>query len=154
MIEQGLLQYVGSDSAVKSLVPNDAAGNPQIYWILAPKGAVLPYIVMSRIATGDMYTTKGATGFRDGLFQVDSYASTFYTARAIALAVRKVLQSFQGNLPDADSTAVNAVFTEKDWDVPYEEGGKGFVFRALLQFRVWYYDASTEITDVLQGAQF
>lgn len=153
-IEQGLLQLVASDSGVQALVPNDAAGNPQLYFILAPKGSVVPYIVLSRVATTDVYTTAGATGLRAALFQIDCYATSYYASRAISLAVREVLQSFSGNLPDTDKTVVAAVFIEKDWDFPYEEGAKGFVYRALLQFRIWTNDDSYVDTTVVRGGNF
>lgn len=148
MIEQGLLQLLGQASAVTSLIPNDVAGTPQIYWMLAPKSAKLPYIVLSRTDTKDIYTTAGNTGFRRGLFQIDCYtdskagvAAGYYFCLQIASAVRSVLESYRGNLPDVNSTAVNAVFTEKEWDMPYEEGATGFVFRRLLEFSVWYYES-------------
>lgn len=134
MIEKGLLQLLTDDAGVSALV------GAKIYWILAPKGQALPYIVVSRVTTGDTYDMDGATGLRAGLFQFDCFATDFYSARAIALTVRKLLESYRGNLPDTDATPVTAVFTEKDWDMPYEEGAKGFVFRALLEFRIWHHD--------------
>jgi hypothetical protein len=36
---------------------------------------------------------------------------------------------------------VQATFLDKDWDMPYQEGAKGFVFRALQHFRVHFVDA-------------
>lgn len=134
MIEQGLYELINADESIDALING-------VYWILAPKGAVVPYIVLSRVTTADVYTTAGATGTRSALFQVDCYATDYYTSRSIALAVRQLLESYKGTLPDADSTVVAAVFTEKDWDLNFEEGAsKGFVYRALLQFRVWYYE--------------
>jgi hypothetical protein len=136
MLEQGLWKLLTQDSDVSALVSN------RVYFVLAPKGSVLPQIVLSRVATGDIYDVSGATGFRDALFQVDCYATDYYSTRAISLAVRMLLESYKGNLPDVDTTPVSAVFTEKDWDMPYEQGGKGFVFRSLLEFRVHHYDTA------------
>jgi hypothetical protein len=149
MIEQGLVQLLNTNAGVTALVPDDSAGTPQIYWGAAPKSAKVPYIVLSRVGTKDEYTMAGPIGQRNGLFQVSCFtdsttgvANGYYTSRAMSVAVRQVLQSYRGNLPDTQSTAVTAVFTEKDWDMPYEEGSKGFVFHALLQFRVWYLETS------------
>lgn len=148
-IEQGLLQLLGADAGVTALVPNDVAGTPQVYLGAAPKSAKTPFIVLSRVGTTDTYTMDGPISQRSGLFQVSCFTDSttgvtngYYTSRAISLAVRQVLQSYRGNLPDTQSTAVTAVFTEKDWDMPYEEGSKGYVFHALLQFRVWYLESS------------
>ena len=139
MIEQGLLQYITANAGVQALVAK------KVYWVLAPKGssaaAVLPYIILSRVTTKDFYTTQGATQTREALFQVDCYATDFYGSRAIAHAVRSLLEGFKGTLPDVDSTVVQAIFIDKDWDMPYQEGGpKGFVYRALLQFRIDFVD--------------
>lgn len=155
MIEQGIFELLTQDDDVSALV---AAG---VYWILAPKGAVVPYIVLNRVATTDVYTTNGATGMRSALFQVDCYSTTYYGARSIALAVRQLLESYRGNLSDVNETAVAAVLTEKDWDLPFEEGAsKGFVFRAMLAFRVWYYETAItvapapDLTTIIDGGTF
>jgi hypothetical protein len=76
------------------------------------------------------------------LVQVDAYASNYYDARATSRAVRLLLENYSGTLPDADATSVIACVVEKDWDMPYEEGQKGFVYRALLEVRIQYRDAS------------
>ena len=148
-IEKGLFQLIQTDSVVSSLV--DMTGGKGVYWILVPKGAAYPCIVLSRVATSDTNTVAGDAGFRNALFQIDCYASTYYPAKAIAAAVRNVLKSFKGNLPDAESTAVGGVLQTKDWDMPYEEGATGFVNRALLEFRVWYYDTTLPITPLPSG---
>jgi hypothetical protein len=124
-----------------------------------PKGATLPCIVLSRVATSDTYDFQGPVGFRNALFQVDCYGSSYYSSRALAEAVRRILGSFAGNLPDTDATAVAEVLTTKDWDMPYEEGAKGFVYRSMLEFRVWYYEGALPIalstgTGVINGGSF
>jgi hypothetical protein len=153
MIEQGLLQLLGSESAITNIVPNDAGGHPQIYWVLAPKGAKPPYLVLTRVATQDQLTMEGSDPLRGALFQIDCYTDSkagtgagYYTARALANAVRSVLEPYIGNLPDTASTAVQGVLIQKDWDMPYEEGASAFVFRVMLEFRVWYVEVGYEIT--------
>jgi hypothetical protein len=134
-VEKGLLQLVAEDAGVDALVDG------KVYWILAPKGAAVPYVVLSTVLTKDSYAMEGVTGLREGLFQVDCYATAYYPSRDIAKAVRDLLKNFIGTLPDTDSTKVEAVFIDKDWDMPYQEGAKGFVYRAMLHFRVHYIDA-------------
>jgi hypothetical protein len=148
-IEQGLLQYLGAQAAVTDIVPDDVSGNPQIYWVLAPKGASLPYVILNRVATSDIFTFQGYNGVREGLFQVDCYtdsksgvASGYYTARQLATAVRNALAAFKGTLPDAQSTVVLSSLTKKDWDMPYEEGATSFVFRVMLEFQIWFVEGS------------
>jgi hypothetical protein len=132
MLEKGLYALITTDAGVSALIGTRA------YWVLAPKGSALPQVVLARVTTEDTYDTQGATGLRDAVVQVDCYAADFYGSRAISLAVRKLLESYKGTL--ADGTRVSAVITRKDWDMPYEEGGKGFVYRALLEFSIHHYD--------------
>ena len=135
MIEKGLCQLVADDTGVSALI------NGKVYWILAPKGAAVPYVVLSNVITKTSYAMEGATGLQEGLFQADCYATDYYGSRAISKAVRDLLKDYKGNLPDTDNTKVQAVFIEKDWDMPYQEGAKGFVYRALLHFRVQFEQA-------------
>jgi hypothetical protein len=143
-IEQGLFQLIQSDAGVASLV--DTTQGKGVYWVQGPKETFYPIIVLSRVATTDTYTFQGDAGFRDALFQIDCYGSSYYESRCVADIVRKLVGSFMGNLPDLAATAVGAVFTTKDWDMPYEEGAVGFVYRAMLEFRVWYYDNALPLT--------
>jgi len=140
MIENGLFQLVTSNPAIQAAVGVDANGVGKGYWILAPQGASLPMLVFSRVGTTDYYAMAGATGLREGLFQIVCYSTSYYGSRAVAETVRKLLQDYIGTLPDTDATVVNAVFIEKDFDDRYEEGSKGFIYGAYLQFRVWFYD--------------
>jgi hypothetical protein len=142
MIEQGLYQLITSDAGVKAAVGTDANGTTRAFWILAPQGATVPFLVFSRVSTGDNYDTSGPIGLRDGLFQVVCYSTTYYGSRKVAEVVRKFLENYSGTLPDTDATVVSQVFIEKDFDDRYEEGFKGFIYGAYLQFRVWYYDGA------------
>jgi hypothetical protein len=153
-IEKGLFQLIQTDPTTSSLV-NMAKGNG-VYWVLAPKAVGsktldLPYIVLDRVATSDTITMQGDIGFRNALFQVSCYASDYYTSRTVAQAIRNLLKSYKGNLPDVSSTAVAGVLQTKDWDFQYEEGGVGFIWRAMLEFRIWYYDSSLPVTPTSNG---
>ena len=132
MIEKGLYELLTQDTGVSALVGS------KVFHILAPKGTAIPFVVISRVATEDCYDMAGTAGLRSALFQFDCYGSDFYTSRSISLAVRQLLENYRGTL--GDGSKVSAVITEKDWDMPYEEGGKGFVYRALLGFRFHFYD--------------
>jgi hypothetical protein len=138
-IEQGLFQLITQVPSIQNAVGVDANGVTRAYWVLAPQGTKLPYLIFGRVATTDSYAMSGPIGFRAGLFQVVCYSNTFYGSRDIANTVRKFLQSYTGTLPDTDATIVDAVMIEKDWDDRYEEGSTGFIYGAYLQFRIWYY---------------
>lgn len=136
MIEKGLFRLIQSDANVATVVTTtNGAG---VYWVLLPKGGAIPCIILSRVATDDTYAMSGSMKFRGALFQVDCYAASFYDARSLGDIVRHLLESYIGTL--ADGTVVSGIQVTKDWDMPYEEGGKGFVYRALIEVRVWYRD--------------
>jgi hypothetical protein len=140
MIEKGIYKLLTADAGVSALVSN------RVYWILQPKGTSVPSIVLSIVATDDTYTFQGASGLRSALIQADCYASNYYDSRATSKAVRLLLENYRGNLPDADATSVQGCIVEKDWDMPFEEGGKSFVYRALLEVRFIYNDTYTPIS--------
>ena len=131
---------LAADPGVSAIVTN------RIYFILQPKGTSVPSIVLSLVATNDTYATTGCTGLREAIWQFDCYAVDYYSARATSRAVRLLLESYTGNLPDADATEVTAVIVSKDWDMPYESGAKGFIFRSLLEVRMHYYDTELPVS--------
>ena len=139
MIEQGLFQLITQDTAIKAAVGVDKSGTTSCYWILIPQGAALPALVLSRVATSDTYAMSGSLNFRNAVFQITCYGSDYYTSRNIANVVRTALQDFTGTLSDTDSTVVDSVVFEKDFDMNYETGSKGFIYGSYLHFRVWYY---------------
>lgn len=137
MIEKGLFQLIQSDANIASLVTTtNGAG---VYWVLMPKGAAVPCIVLSRTATQDTLTMQGATPLRGALMQLDCYGANYYSSRALSTVTRKLIESFAGSLPDG--TSMQGALITKDWDMPYEEGSTGFVYRAMLEFRVWYVES-------------
>jgi hypothetical protein len=137
MIEKGLFRLIQTDANVATLVTT--TNGTGVYWILLPKGAAVPCIILSRVATDDTYAMSGTMKFRGALFQVDCYAASFYQSSELADIVRHLLESFRGTL--AEGTVVQGIQTTKNWSMPYEEGGKGFVYRELVEVRVWYQDS-------------
>lgn len=140
MFTKGLYELLTQDPGVSAIVDG------RVYFILQPKGTSVPSVILSCIATNDMYAMSGNVGLREGVWQFDCYASDYYSANALQLAVRSLLEDYTGNLPDADSTAVSACIISKSWDMPYEAGQKGFIYRALLEVRIHYYDTTLPIS--------
>ena len=137
---KGLYELLAADPGTSAIVGN------RIYFIHQPKGTSVPSVVMSNIATNDFYSLSGNTGLREGIWQFDCYAADYYSANALQLAVRALLENYVGNLPDAGATAVISSIITKSWDLAYEPGSKGFIFRSLLEVRMHYYDDSLPIS--------
>lgn len=136
MVEKGIYELLTADPGVSALVGKN------VYWVLQPKGTGVPSIVLLITDTKDQYVAAGTTGNRVALVQLDCYATDYYSSRAVSRAARLLLEDYTGNLPDADATPVTAVFIEKDWDMGFEPGQKGFVYRALLEAHIHYSDTS------------
>ena len=136
-IEQGLFQLLQSNATIGTLI-NTAQGKG-VYWILIPKGATVPALVITKIATDDTVSTSKTFLTRGALFQIDCYGTSYYQSKNVATAVRGVLNNYTGTL--TEGTVVQGITIEKDWDMPFEESSAlGFVYRNMLQFRVWYLD--------------
>ena len=135
-METGLFQLLTQSPTLQTAVGVDANGVTRVYNILAPQGAIVPFLVLSRISTGDHYSMAGTTGIRDGLFQITCYATSYKSSRNISKDVRQILQNYTGTLPDG--TVVIATFVEKDFDLPYEVGAKNWVYPSVLHIRFWY----------------
>ena len=98
MIEKGLFRLIQTDANVATLVTT--TNGTGVYWILLPKGAAVPCIILSRVATDDTYAMSGTMKFRGALFQVDCYAASFYQSSELADIVRHLLESFRGTLAE------------------------------------------------------
>ena len=140
MVEKGIFMLIVADPDTSAIIGNGC------YWILQPKGTTVPSVVLSVVATNDLYSTSGCTGLREMVLQMDSYASDAYSAAGLSRSLRLLWENYTGNLPDADATQVIASFISKDWMMPYEAGQKGFIYRNLLEFRMHYYDTSLPVS--------
>jgi hypothetical protein len=145
VIEKGIYGLLTQATSVSALVGN------RVYYILQPKGTLVPSVVIGTVATDDVYSVAGASGLRFGLYQFDAYAADYYSCRAVSRAVRLLLENYKGNLPDADATTVLGCMIEKDWDMPYEAGQFGFVYRALLEVRFIYQDTFLPVSSPASG---
>lgn len=68
----------------------------RIYPQIAPQGAVLPYVVYTRISGAPVHHIRGPTGLARARIQVDTFAATYSQALAISNANRKALDGWRG----------------------------------------------------------
>lgn len=130
-VEAGIYQKLRDDPGVSSYVRG------RIFGSKAPKDATAPFIVWTVVVTEDMgYNFQGAAGLRKKRFQFDSYATKYMDSVKTSDAIRSLLQSFAGNLPDG--TPVNGCIVMRDMDFPYEPGTSGQIHRHLLEVDVIY----------------
>lgn len=131
-IESGLYQLLLQDSTVNAIVKGSIHFNRML------KEASLPAIVLQGIAGGPIVTLDSTLSLNERRFQFDSYASDYLSTRKLSKRIRQLLQDFSG--PLYDGTIVQGVVVNLDIDMPWELGGTGYVYRALLDFSIFYQE--------------
>ncbi len=104
MIEAGIVALAQADAGVKALCPVGG------FCATLPKGAILPswtYLVVSRVPD---YTLSGRNKLTMTRLQIDCFGQSAADAINLSEAIREVLSGYQGTLPDADATVVQAAF--------------------------------------------
>lgn len=130
-VEVGIYQRLRDDAGVTAWVSG------RIFGQRMPKDATLPAIVWQVVVTEELgYHSQGASGLRKKRFQFDSYAYKYMDSVKTSDAIRSILQSYSGILPDGSS--VNGCIIARDMDFPYEPGTGGYVHRRLLEVDVIY----------------
>jgi Na+-transporting NADH:ubiquinone oxidoreductase subunit NqrA len=137
VILQGLWTLLTTTPAVKKLL-----GAPtNVFFSLAQKQALAPYVVLHVVnAPSAENTLDGSSALTEGEIQFDCYANDQPTARTLAQTVRNLVQDFTGALPDG--TVMQFSDVTMNADDPYELGGGGYVFRAILRVRALYTETS------------
>ena len=93
VIDEGLIAYLKTVSGTTDLV------STRIYGVYIPQAATLPCIVSQRVSTPRIVTmdTSGATGdLISPRFQVDAWAETQSSSKAITEAIRAALNGHTG----------------------------------------------------------
>lgn len=140
MILKGLYQQLIGASSVASALATPAASS--VFMNVLPKTPPRPSLVLNRVGTPPAgETLDGISDLIDGEIQFDSYADDPNAAVKLSHAVRDYLvKSFNaGELPDG--TTIQFVAVTMDHDEPYEMGGVGYLFRALLRLQAFYTEA-------------
>jgi hypothetical protein len=136
-IEEGLYEFMTQDVyGVASLVGTD------IYFIRAPKEVNVPFVVINTVSSEYLHTMEGTDDLIRKRFQFDVFSDDYYNMRAIARAIRSLLEGFKGDLPDG--SVVGCAETQLDIDHGFEKGKgpDGLVFRGLLDIALTYVEAT------------
>jgi len=77
----------------------EVAAGCEAYPLIAPEAVSLPYVVYARVSTDRSLYTSAPVGYAlppAGQFQVEIYAATYSSAKALANAVRQSMHNFTG----------------------------------------------------------
>ncbi len=148
MIENGLYEYLAADTGVSGLV-EAAGGQARIYGVMLPKNYVLPAVVYSTVSYRPTESLKGPNRLETRRFQFDCFAKDFLTSRQLSQAVRNALcppdsngdpTSLRVSFPDG--SGIEATQIVIDMDKPFETGEGGYIFCALIDAEISFYQSS------------
>lgn len=128
-IETALYQVVTGAAAFTSL-----AGT-RLYGIQMPQDTSYPCAVWQRISTrayASLVAEKANVG--ESIFQYDSFGKDYAGAKALADALRQVLEGYRGTVA---GTQIGAIQFEDRHDNNFEPFPE--IYMICSQFRVWYY---------------
>ena len=140
--EDGLYQFLNHDSTIAGLTQG------RIYGVMIPAKAsgIYPCIVHLMVASDPIESLDGDNPTETRRFQFDCYGRTRKESRLLSRAVRSLLvpkSDGSGSTPTVsydlpDGTHVQSARLHIDQDLPFEVGGGGYVFRALLDIELTY----------------
>lgn len=133
-VESGLYSYLTAQSAVTSLV------STRIYPLAAPQDAAMPFVVYQRISDRHEHHMGGASGVATATIQLDAYASTYLSAKAIAEALRGELQGYRGTMGSYAVRRCHLDGTQDDYEPSETAGDKG-TWRVSSDYQIAYHES-------------
>lgn len=132
-MQEDLIARLIADAPLAALVGS------RINWVRRPQASALPAVVLQTISNVPSYTFDGETNFSDARVQVDCFALTYASARAVAQAVSSSLSGYRGTV---GATAFQGVFKVSDRDMQEPgEASEDRIYRVMLEFMVTWRNA-------------
>ncbi|MGE5553298.1 MAG: tail completion protein gp17 [Betaproteobacteria bacterium] len=128
-IEAALRMHLVNHSGLAALV----AG--RIYPLLLPQSPTLPAVTYQKISSIEEYAQDGSSSLRRVRFQIDCWAGSYASAKAVAAQVKAALIRFCGLLGGAGGVQVGGVWLDDETDF-YESDPP--VFRVSVDIRLIY----------------
>jgi hypothetical protein len=134
MLEAGIHQLIAADAAVKALIGNPA----RFYPVLVPDNPVYPCASFQVISDTPVDLLDGTLTIGPLRLQVDTWSggianASYASAKAVQAAIRAVLESFTGRLPDG--TFVNYIHVDNARDL-FENDAR--CFRTSTDFMILF----------------
>jgi len=125
-VMQAVQDHLAADAGVSALV------STRIYPQILPQNPTYPALIYQQITESPEPAMGSDTGLVAITVQVDSYATTYSGAKALAAAVRSALNRHRGTVSTVD---IADVFLENTLDLYESEVQKR---RVSQDYRVWY----------------
>lgn len=128
MIESALLQQLTANIDVTALVET------RIYPVVWPDTPVFPLVTYQRISTVTQSVFSGPLSMATVRLQIDAWGAGYSDAKAVAEAINKALEGFQGTLPDG--TRVDDIILDSQFDL---FDSPSLRFRVSSDFLISYF---------------
>ena len=129
-VEADLIGYLLADSGVAAIV------GTRITPVSRTQGDPLPALTVTRVSGAPLYADEGEVGLTNARIQVDSWGSTYTSAKDLAAAVLTRLSAVQ----DVLQGSTTFIYITMDNEQDFREGGAGepeYLFRVSQDFIVW-----------------
>jgi hypothetical protein len=129
-MEEGVIAKLLATSGVTSLVSTRISPGRR------PQAGALPSISVNSISGAPVYTDDGEAGLAYGRIEIDCWAETYSSAKAVARAVKAALSAFVG-----EAGGITFQYILMDAERDFSEGGGNaaeYLYRTNLDFIVWF----------------
>lgn len=128
-IETALRAHLANHSGLAALVGG------RIYPLILPQDPALPAVTYQKVSESSEYIHDGVSSIRKGRLQLDCWAATYATAKAVAAQVKASLHRFSGVLGGAGGVQVGGAWIEDETDF-YEPDPP--IYRVSVDVRLIY----------------
>jgi hypothetical protein len=123
-----LRAYLIADTAVLALV------STRVWPTILPQSPVLPAVTYQVISAFRRPTLTTTDNLPEKRVQIDAWGKTFEQAHAVAEAVRKAIDGFQGTMGSSPGVEVSGIHAESE-RVGYEPDSK--LHRESRDYMIW-----------------
>lgn len=129
LIEQAIYERLTTYAGLAALV------GARVYPVILPQSPALPAVTYTKVTNEHVQSHGGASGLAMPRFQVDSWATTYASAKAVAEQVRLALLGFRGAVA---GVLIGGVLAETETDV-YEPETR--IYRVSQDYRIAHEEA-------------
>ena len=112
-----------------------ALTSTRVYWGVAPQNVAKPYVVMYRVSGIRDMKMSGASGLVESRVQIDSFGTTYASAKGVARQIEARLSGYRGT---QSSIVFDGCFLIAERDGYEPDASPDDLHRVSLDFTVWH----------------
>lgn len=130
-IEASLFSKLSGDARITSIVGQKISPH------VAKRDSELPYITFQRLDSEGVQHMLRPSALVEELFQFDCYSDSSVQVDAMAEALRDIMDGLRGTI-GTDEVRRITLQDRRDFVTPENQGAEEYVFRASMDFSIWY----------------